>query len=167
MPDRLRQLHPLNWLWLALLVLVLDLLTKAWAENSLVYGHPVAILPFLNWTLAYNPGAAFSFLADAGGWQRWFFVGLGLVVSAVLVVWLSRLPRGSLWLPIAITLLLGGAIGNLHDRLLQGYVVDFIHVYWQDWHFPAFNIADMGISAGAVMLVIDSLFLEARREGRS
>lgn len=167
MPDRLRQLHPLNWLWLALLVLVLDLLTKAWAENSLVYGHPVAILPFLNWTLAYNPGAAFSFLADAGGWQRWFFVGLGLVVSAVLVVWLSRLPRGSLWLPIAITLLLGGAIGNLHDRLLQGYVVDFIHVYWQDWHFPAFNIADMGISAGAVMLIIDSLFLEARREGRS
>ncbi len=161
---KLNTLHPASWLWLAALVLTLDYVTKVWAEATFIYGQSVPILSWLNWTLAYNTGAAFSFLADAGGWQRWFFVALAVVVSIGLLIWLWRLPKGSLWLPIAICLLLGGALGNLYDRMIQGYVVDFIHVYWQDWHFPAFNIADMGISVGAFMLIIDSLFLESRRE---
>lgn len=159
-----KQLHPAVWLVLSALVLVLDYITKIWADSTFSYGQSVPVFSWLNWTLAYNTGAAFSFLADAGGWQRWFFVGLAIVVSIGLLIWLWRLPKGSLWLPIAICLLLGGALGNLYDRMLQGYVVDFIHVYWQNWHFPAFNIADMGISVGAFMLIIDSFFLEAKRE---
>jgi signal peptidase II len=156
--------RPLNWLWLTVLIYVADFYTKAWASTSLYYGQSIEILPFLNWTLAHNTGAAFSFLHDAGGWQRWFFVSIALVVSVVLIIWMARLPRASRWLPLALALLLGGAIGNLHDRMVQGYVVDFVHIYWQNWHFPAFNIADCAITVGAIMLVIDSLFLESRRE---
>lgn len=156
--------HPLGWLWIAVAVFVLDYVTKVWASESLIFGWPRPVLPFLNWTLAHNTGAAFSFLHDAGGWQRWFFVAIAVVVSIALVIWLTRLPKGSRWLPIAISLLLGGALGNLYDRALYGYVVDFIHVYYGSWHFPAFNIADCGISVGAVMLIIDSIFLEGRRE---
>lgn len=167
MPDnkRLRAFsHPWGWLWLSVAVIVLDFITKVWATESLIYGWPREVLPFLNWTLAHNTGAAFSFLHDAGGWQRWFFVTIAVAVSVGLLVWLSRLPSGSRWLPVAIALLLGGAIGNLHDRAVQGYVVDFIHLHWAGWNFPAFNIADCGISIGAAMLIIDSLFLEGRRE---
>lgn len=156
--------QPGSWLWLALAVYALDYLTKVWASENLVHGWSREILPFMNWTLAHNTGAAFSMLSEAGGWQRWFFVGLALVVSIGLLIWLFRLPATARWLPVAIALLLGGAIGNLHDRILQGYVVDFIHVYYGDWHFPAFNIADCGITVGAIMLIIDSLFLEQRRE---
>ncbi|REH40552.1 signal peptidase II [Paraperlucidibaca baekdonensis] len=165
-PSGLRAIldRPLNWLWLAVLIYVADFYTKAWASSSLYYGQSIEILPFLNWTLAHNTGAAFSFLHDAGGWQRWFFVGIAVVVSVALIIWMARLPRGSRWLPLALALLLGGAVGNLHDRLVQGYVVDFIHVYWQNWHFPAFNIADCGITVGAIMLIIDSLIFEPRRE---
>lgn len=158
---------PWGWLWIAVTVFVLDYLTKVWASTNLIYGWSREVLPFLNWTLAHNTGAAFSFLHDAGGWQRWFFVAIAVVVSVCLLVWLQRLPRDARWLPVAITLLLGGALGNLYDRALQGYVVDFIHVHWAGWHFPAFNIADCGITVGAIMLVIDSLFLESRRENRT
>lgn len=156
--------RPLNGLWLAALIYVIDYLTKQWASSSLVYGYPESVLPFLNWTLAHNTGAAFSFLHDAGGWQRWFFVGIAVVVSVGLVVWLARMPKGLRVLPLAVALLLGGALGNLHDRMVQGYVVDFIHVFYQNWHFPAFNIADCGITVGAILMIIDSLFLERRRE---
>ncbi len=157
---------PWGWLWISVAVFVLDYFTKIWASHSLIYGWPRPVLSFLSWTLAHNTGAAFSFLHDAGGWQRWFFVAIALLVSSALLVWLKRLPSGSRWLPIAIALLLGGALGNLYDRALTGYVVDFIHVHYQGWNFPAFNIADCGITVGAVMLIIDSLFLESRREGK-
>lgn len=156
--------RPLNWLWLAVTIYVLDYVSKQWASTSLVYGETLQILPFMNWTLAHNTGAAFSFLHDAGGWQRWFFVAIAVVVSVGLVVWLARLPAGLRLLPLSITLLLGGALGNLHDRVVQGYVVDFIHVYWQTWHFPAFNIADCGITVGAILMIIDSIFFEPKRD---
>lgn len=155
--------HPLSWLWLSATVVVLDYLTKVWASHALIYRYSVDVLPVLNWTLAHNTGAAFSFLHDAGGWQRWFFVVVAVVVSIALVLWLSRQPRTARWVPVAIALLLGGALGNLHDRALQGYVVDFIHVHYAGYNFPAFNVADCGITIGAIMLIIDSFFLEARR----
>jgi len=116
----------------------------------------VVIPDLLSWTLAYNTGAAFSFLADSGGWQRWLFTLIAVVVSVVLVVWLKRLGRGDTWLAIALALVLGGAVGNLFDRVVLGHVVDFILVHWQDrWRFPAFNLADSAITVGAIMLALD------------
>lgn len=145
----------LPWLWLSALVIVLDLGTKYLASSNLDYGMPVPVLPFFNLTLLHNTGAAFSFLADQGGWQRWFFAVLAVGVSIMLIAWLYRLPRSDRWLPIALALVLGGALGNLYDRLVLGYVVDFIHVYYGNYHFPAFNIADCAISVGAVMIALD------------
>lgn len=143
------------WLWLAVAVFVLDIATKQLAEMLLVYAQPVEILPVLNFTLLYNPGAAFSFLADQSGWQRWFFTAIKLGVSIMLIVWITRLPRTLLWLPAALALILGGALGNLFDRVLFGHVIDFISVHWQNAYFPAFNLADSAISIGAVMMVVD------------
>lgn len=145
----------LKWLWLAALVLVLDLGTKAVASAMLTYADPVPVLPGFNLTLLHNTGAAFSFLAGADGWQRWFFVVLALVVSVVLVGWLRKLKANETWTAIAIVLILGGALGNVYDRVVHGYVVDFLHFYWQDWHFPAFNLADTGITIGAGMMILD------------
>lgn len=147
----------LKWLWLSLLVLVLDQLTKLWASSALSYGDPLAILPSLNLTLMFNKGAAFSFLNQAGGWQRWLFAFIALVVSAVLLLWMRRLNRSERWLAIALALVLGGALGNLIDRLYLGYVIDFVDVYYDRWHWPAFNVADSAIFIGVVMLIIDSL----------
>lgn len=149
------QRSALPWLWLSLLVLVLDLGSKWLASTYLHYGSPVPVLPFFSLTLLHNTGAAFSFLADQGGWQRWFFVGLALLVTAILTVWLKRLSRGEKWMACAISLILGGAIGNLYDRVTLGYVVDFIHLHYGDYHFPAFNIADSAISVGAAMILLD------------
>ena len=143
------------WLWLAVAVFVLDIATKQLAEMLLVYAQPVEILPVLNFTLLYNPGAAFSFLADQSGWQRWFFTAIKLVVSVMLIVWIIRLPRTLRWLPAALALILGGALGNLFDRVLFGHVIDFISVHWQNAYFPAFNIADSAITIGAMMMVVD------------
>lgn len=153
----------LGWLALSLIAIALDQYTKYLASAYLNFGESVPVLPFLNWTLLHNHGAAFSMLADAGGWQRWFFALLALVFSAVLVGWLLRLSRGMKVLAAALALILGGALGNLIDRLSLGYVVDFIHVYYQTWHFPAFNIADGAITLGVILLFIDMLFLEKRR----
>jgi signal peptidase II len=144
----------LKWLWLAALVLVLDLGTKALATAMLTYADPVPVLPSFNLTLLHNTGAAFSFLANADGWQRWFFVALALVVSTVLIGWLRKLKTHETWTAIAIVLILGGALGNVYDRVVHGYVVDFLHFYWQDWHFPAFNLADTGITIGAGMMIL-------------
>lgn len=146
---------PLRWLWLAALVIAIDLGTKAVASASLVYGESVSILPFFNLTLLHNTGAAFSFLAGAAGWQRWFFVGLAVIVSIVLIRWLSGLKDGERWMAVAIALILGGAIGNVYDRIVHGYVVDFLHFYWNQYHFPAFNLADTAITIGALMMVLD------------
>ena len=147
----------LGWLVLSLLVLVIDQVSKAHFEGSLEMFQQIVVIPdYFSWTLAYNTGAAFSFLADGGGWQRWLFALIAVVVSAVLVVWLKRLGRDDTWLAIALALVLGGALGNLYDRIALGHVIDFILVHWQNRHyFPAFNFADSAICVGAIMLALD------------
>lgn len=151
------------WLLLSLLAIVLDQWTKSVAVAHLVYAQPVPVMPMLNWTLLHNYGAAFSFLSDAGGWQRYFFTSLASVVSVIFAVWLLRLPKNTVVLAAALSLILGGAIGNLIDRVTLGYVVDFIHVYYNDSHFPAFNIADSAITLGVILMLIDTFFLEKHR----
>ena len=121
-------------------------------------------MPMFNWTLLHNYGAAFSFLSDQGGWQRWFFAGIAFLVSGGLLGWLLLSKQVSTWERLAIALVLGGALGNLYDRMAYGYVIDFIHVYYDVYHFPAFNLADTAISIGAAILVIDSLFLTRRTQ---
>jgi len=145
----------LKWLWLAGLVLVLDQITKILISSSFVMYEKVQITPFFDLTLAHNPGAAFSFLASEGGWQRWFFTVIAVVISIVLTVWMHRLPKTDKWMGICLALVLGGALGNLVDRVMYGYVVDFLSFHWGDNYFPAFNIADSGISLGALMMAID------------
>ncbi|MFN3359031.1 MAG: signal peptidase II [Pseudomonas sp.] len=147
----------LGWLVLSVLVLVIDQVSKAHFEGSLQMFQQIVVIPdYFSWTLAYNTGAAFSFLADGGGWQRWLFAVIALVVSAVLVVWLKRLGRDDTWLAIALALVLGGALGNLYDRIALGHVIDFILVHWQNrYYFPAFNFADSAITVGAIMLALD------------
>lgn len=148
----------LKWLWLSAVVISLDLWTKSIASANLsLNGLGVAWFPGFNFTLMHNTGAAFSFLNDAGGWQRWFFTVVALLVSAVLLVWLHRLPKDNRWLAVALALILGGALGNVYDRMTLGYVVDFIDVYYGTYHWPAFNIADSAISVGALMFIIDAL----------
>ena len=160
--------HALVWYLLSLLVIIIDQGTKWLAETKLTFLEPIPVIePFLNWTLAYNYGAAFSFLADAGGWQKWFFSGLALVISLFLLVYLIRAPRNAKLLSLGLAMVLGGAIGNLIDRVRLGKVVDFIHVHYADvWHYPIFNIADMAICIGVAIIVIDMLFLEGKREGK-
>ncbi len=143
----------LSWLWLSAAIIVADQITKYLAESLLSYHQPVPVLPFLNWTLVYNPGAAFSFLSDAGGWQRWFFLSLALAVSALLIHWLRQTPRHQHWIAVPYALILAGALGNVIDRVVHGHVIDFIDVHWRGWHFPTFNIADSAISIGAAMLI--------------
>lgn len=154
----------LHWLWLTVLVVAIDLYTKFLADTQLPYGVPHPLLPVLDMTLLYNKGAAFSFLSEAGGWQRWFFAAIAVVMSGVLAVWLKRTERQQWWLAMGLALILGGALGNLHDRILLGYVVDFISVHYQGWYFPAFNLADSAITLGAVLVIIDMIFLEKRRD---
>jgi signal peptidase II len=147
----------LSWLWLSLLVFVVDQASKFWFDNNLSMYQQIVVIPdYFSWTLAYNTGAAFSFLADAAGWQRWFFAAIAIAVSAVLVVWLKRLKPTETWLAMALALVLGVALGNLLDRMLFGHVVDFILLHWQHrWYFPAFNVADMAITLGAILLALD------------
>jgi len=154
------------WYLLALAVLIIDQWTKWLAETNLNFLEPVPVIePFLNWTLAYNYGAAFSFLADQAGWQKWFFAGLALVMSLFLIGYLVKAPRKARLLSFGLALVLGGALGNLIDRLLHGHVIDFIHVHYADvWHYPIFNIADIGICIGVALIVIDMLFLEKKRD---
>lgn len=147
----------LKWIWLAVVVVVLDQLTKYIATTSLILYKPVAVMPMFNWTLMHNTGAAFSFLHDAGGWQRWFFAIIAIVVSTVIVLWIKRLQQHEKWQAVALALILGGAVGNVIDRIWLGYVVDFIEVYYQQWSWPAFNIADSAICIGVAMIIIDSI----------
>ncbi len=143
--------------WLSALVIVLDQTTKYLAETLLAMHQPVPVLPSFNLMLTYNTGAAFSFLREAGGWQRWFFLGLGMIVSIGLIVWLRRLKPEEKWLAGSLALILGGAIGNLIDRAWLGQVIDFIQLYYDRWYFPTFNIADSAITVGATLLLVDSL----------
>lgn len=154
-----------RWYVLALVIILLDQISKQWVSAVLNYGEPVVFTSFFNFTLLHNPGAAFSFLSTAGGWQRWFFSVLAAVISIVLVVWLTRVSHRR-YEALALALILGGALGNLYDRVLLGYVVDFIVVHYQDHYWPAFNIADSAITGGAALLIIDMLFVKDK-EGQS
>lgn|SRR5690554_591376 len=143
-------------LGIIVLLLIADQATKWLATHYLVYGQAVPVLPFLNWTLLHNSGAAFSFLSDAGGWQRWFFTAVSVVVSSIFFVWMLRTPLTETIMRYSLALIIAGAIGNLVDRVRFGYVVDFISVHWQQaYFFPAFNIADSAITVGAILMIID------------
>lgn len=146
------------WLLLAAVVIVLDQWTKHLATASLELYRPVPVTTWFNLTLAHNTGAAFSFLADGGGWQRWLFIVAASAISVFLVIWLWRLPLVARALPVALMLLLGGAIGNLIDRVSLGYVVDFIDLHYGGRHWPAFNIADSAIVVGVILMLLESLF---------
>lgn len=156
--------RPLRWLWLAVAVVVLDLLTKYMASHFLNYAQPVEVLPFFNLTLLHNTGAAFSFLADHPGWQRWFFAIVAIGASIGLTIWLSRVKADEKLLAVALPLIIGGALGNLYDRLVHGYVVDFLSFHAAGWYYPAFNVADIGITLGAVGLIWESIMGDRRRK---
>jgi len=149
----------LPWLALSLVIIVCDQATKAVVLAVLQPYQPHQVIPgLLNWTLAFNTGAAFSFLRDESGWQRWLFSLLAIGVSAALVRWLATIPRRDWQNALPLSLVIGGALGNLIDRLRFGQVTDFIDVYWGDAHFPAFNVADSAITVGAVLLIWFGLF---------
>lgn len=154
----------LKYLWLTAVIIVLDLASKAVVSQHFTLYETIAVIPgWFNLTLAHNSGAAFSFLANESGWQRWFFAIIALIVSIIIFFWIKRLQQHERWVAIGLALVLGGALGNLWDRLTLGYVVDFLDFYYQNstqkaMHWPAFNIADMAISTGAFMLIIDALF---------
>ncbi len=154
----------LKWLRLSALVLFLDQATKILAEYQLELYQRVEVLPFMNLTLMQNHGAAFSFLADAGGWQRWFFVILTLVITVFLLRWLRALQPHEQSLAIALSLIIGGAIGNLIDRVQYGYVIDFLDFHAMGWHWPAFNVADSAIVVGAAILIWDALFGDSEEQ---
>jgi len=146
----------LKWIWLTLLFFILDQITKHAVVGSFDLYESVDVLPFFNITYVHNPGAAFSFLADQGGWQRWFFTIISIVASIIFIVWLSRTPKTNKLLSIALACMLSGALGNLADRVLFGYVIDFLDFYIGDKHWPAFNVADSMIFIGAVLMIIES-----------
>lgn len=175
----------LRWLWVTIFIIFSDQLTKWMAEASLEMktypliekgvhvvkdgvaqyidvGIPHAVISHLNMTLSYNKGAAFSFLADQGGWQRWFFSILAIVICLLILQWMRKLKENETWTAVGLALVLGGAVGNLVDRILYGKVIDFIDVYWTEagYHFAIFNVADIAISLGAALLVIISLFIK-------
>ncbi|QJQ96986.1 signal peptidase II [Halomonas sp. PA5] len=153
---------PLRWLWLVVLVIVLDLATKALATQLLDYAQPVSVLPIFDLTLLHNTGAAFSFLAGHAGWQRWFFALVAVGASVGLSIWMSRLKASEKLLAASLALIIGGALGNLYDRLIHGYVIDFLSFYWGQYYFPAFNVADIAITLGAAGLIWESI-RDARR----
>ena len=146
----------LKLLWISLVAIILDQVTKAAATANLEIWTPVEVMPYFNLMLAHNTGAAFSFLADSGGWQRWFFSSIAFFVSIAIVVWIKKLKPEEKHLGIALSLILGGAVGNLIDRVRFGYVVDFLDVYVGTSHWPAFNIADSAIFIGAAVMIISS-----------
>ncbi|WCN07693.1 signal peptidase II [Marinomonas mediterranea] len=153
------------WWAIASIVFILDWITKQAVEASLHYGQEIALLPFFDLTLRYNTGAAFSFLAGAGGWQRWFFSFIAAAVVIGISWRLVKIGKTHVMESLALSLILGGAVGNLYDRLVYGHVVDFIQVHWQsEWYFPAFNIADSAITLGVIVMLLDS-FMPQRQQG--
>jgi signal peptidase II len=146
----------LKWIWVSALTLVLDQVSKLAIAGNMQLYESIPLIPCFNLTYVHNTGAAFSFLAQAGGWQRWLFAGLALVMSGIICVWLLRLQKHETLMAAALSLVLGGAIGNLIDRVAYGYVIDFLDVYYQDWHWPAFNIADSAICIGVGLMLLDS-----------
>ncbi len=151
----------LPWLGLALIILIADQFTKTLILGYYKLGDSTYVASFFNVVRVHNSGAAFSFLANAGGWQRWFFTGIGILATGF-IVWMLRSHSGQKLFAFALACILGGAVGNVIDRLLHGYVVDFLDFHWGGWHFPAFNVADSGITIGAVCLILDEI-LRVRR----
>ena len=145
-----------RWLWVSALVIILDQVSKVWITNHFFYHESLALLSVFNLVLEHNTGAAFSFLNDAGGWQRWLFTAIA-VTAAVWITWLLRKHQQEKLFCFALALILGGALGNLIDRVAYGYVVDFLDFYWNTYHFPAFNVADSAITCGAALLLWESL----------
>ena len=154
----------LKWLWITVAVIVLDQIPKLAVADPFTLHEQLPLTPWFNLTLAHNPGAAFSFLSDASGWQRWFFTAIALAVSIAIVVWMKRLPANDRWMAIALALILGGALGNVWDRITLGYVIDFLDFYVGQWHWPAFNVADSAITIGAIMLAIDAFFFAKAKD---
>lgn len=146
----------LRWWWLTLVCLLIDQISKQWVATQMDLYQSIEILPFFNLTYVHNLGAAFSFLADQGGWQRWFFTAIASIASIVFIVWLAKTPKENKILGIAFALLLSGALGNLIDRVLFGYVIDFLDFYLGSYRWPAFNVADSMIFIGAALMIIDS-----------
>lgn len=157
----------LKYLWITFAVIILDQVSKQLAEYFLAYQVPLAIMPSFNLTLSYNPGAAFSFLSEAGGWQRWFFVILAIIVSGVIFMWMRKLPAEDKRVAIALGLVLGGALGNVIDRIIFGHVIDFLQVYYQQWSWPIFNIADSAISIGVAILLFDGFFGGDKKQAKT
>ncbi|VEF25030.1 Lipoprotein signal peptidase [Shewanella baltica] len=153
----------LRWYWVAVLVFFADQLSKQWVLANFDLHESLNLLPFFNFTYVRNYGAAFSFLSDAGGWQRWLFTIVAVGFSTLLTVWLRKQSASLLKLNLAYTLVIGGALGNLVDRLMHGFVVDFIDLFWAKSHYPAFNIADSAICIGAVLIIWDA-FLSGKSE---
>ncbi len=152
-----------RWLWIAVSVLVLDQASKWLALEKLTLHESIPLVPSLNLTLVFNKGAAFGFLSTASGWQNLFFIGIAVAATAVILYLLRRTSAKDRLMAVALMLILGGAIGNLIDRLLYGHVVDFIDVYYGAWHWPAFNVADSGITIGAVMIALDAIGIGRRQ----
>ncbi|NOI64785.1 signal peptidase II [Vibrio sp. 99-8-1] len=146
-----------RWLWLATLVFIADIGIKYLVMNRMGFGwdNRIEILPFFNFLYVHNYGAAFSFLSEQGGWQRWFFSAIAFIVCGMLVYWMSKLPAKEKWNNIAYALIIGGAIGNVYDRLVHGFVVDYLDFFWGNYHWPAFNLADSAICIGAAMIILD------------
>ncbi|MBE1299353.1 MAG: lipoprotein signal peptidase [Alteromonadaceae bacterium] len=155
MPNILRDTG-LRWLWITVLALVLDQVTKIYIQNSFALYERLEVTFFFNITHVHNYGAAFSFLSDAGGWQRWFFTAIAIAVSALMLWWMKQAKREQLLLPISMAFILSGALGNLYDRLAYGYVVDFLDFHWAGYHWPAFNVADSAIFIGAALMIWDA-----------
>jgi signal peptidase II len=153
----------MKWFWFSGAIVVLDQCSKLIADSMLYLHNPVHLMPSLALRKAYNTGAAFSLFHDGSGWQRWFFIGLAVLVIGVLVVWLRQLARGQTRIALALTLILAGATGNLIDRVIYGHVIDFIDFYYGSWHWPTFNVADSAITVGACLLVLDA-FLTRKQE---
>ena len=156
----------LRWLWVTVIVLILDRITKTFAVYYLPPYAEVPVMKYFNLTLAYNNGAAFSFLDSASGWQGWLFGSIAVLVSIGLLIWLSRLSARQRGLCLALTLIIGGALGNLFDRLLYGHVIDFLDFYINHWHWPAFNLAYSAVCAGAAILCVDAMSIKLQRGNR-
>jgi len=150
----------LKWIWLSVIIVFADQLSKYYISHVFDLYESVPVVAGLNITYVHNPGAAFSFLSDAGGWQRWFFILVSSGVSLALIIWLYSLPAAKRWQAAALALILGGAAGNLIDRVMFGYVIDFVDVYYRNWHWPAFNVADAAISIGALMLIVEMFWFD-------
>jgi signal peptidase II len=152
----------LRWLWLTLVCLVLDQVTKHWVVGSFNLYESLNVLPIFSITYVHNPGAAFSFLANQDGWQRWFFTAIAAIACIVFIVWLAKMTKSQTLLSIAIALMLSGAMGNLIDRALFGYVIDFLDFHWSGNHFPAFNVADSMIFIGAALMILESFTADTK-----